>query len=101
MGRDPSEIEVTHLTNVLAATSRKRLRDRVERLRDRNIPAETYMRRNNAGTVDDLVELFTRYADAGADHSVVAIPDVVEEGSIESFGDVISAFSARGSFSRR
>lgn len=87
--RDPTEIEVTHLTTALAATDRQELRDRVGRLRDRNITAETYMQRNNAGTVDDLTELFAAFAAGGAGHSIVAIPDVVAEGSIEAFAGVI------------
>jgi hypothetical protein len=87
--RDSAEIEVTHLTNALAAADRHDLRDRVGRLRDRNTTAESYMERNHAGTVDDLTELFAAYATAGAGHSIVTIPDVVAEGSIESFAGVI------------
>jgi F420-dependent oxidoreductase-like protein len=87
--RDPAEIEVTHLTTALAAADRTDLRDRVGRLRDRNTTPEAYMERNHAGTVDDLLELFAAYAAAGAGHSIVAIPDVVAEGSIEAFGEVI------------
>jgi F420-dependent oxidoreductase-like protein len=93
VGRDPSEIEVTHLTNVLAATDRRNLRDRVDRLRGRNTAPETFMERHKAGTVDDLVELFAAYHAAGAGHSIVAIPDVWEEGSIETFGEVVTAFA--------
>lgn len=92
--RDPTDIEVTHLTNALAAPDRAALRDRVERLRDRNTTAERYMRQVNAGTVDDLEALFTRYAAAGADHSIVALPDVAVEGSIEAFADVIARFAS-------
>jgi F420-dependent oxidoreductase-like protein len=91
--RDPAEVEVTHLTNALAAPDRQTLRERVERLRDRNTSIEAVMKRHNAGTVDDLVELFTAYSAAGADHSIVAIPDVWQEGSIEAFGDVIAEFA--------
>ena len=90
LGRDPASVEVTHLTNALAAAGRKDLREKVDRLRDRNISAEQYVARFNAGTVDDLVELFGRYSAAGADHSIVALPDVWEEGSVETFGDVIA-----------
>jgi F420-dependent oxidoreductase-like protein len=89
-GRDPDEVEVTHLTNALAAASRADLRNRVERLRGRSSSAESFVRQNNAGTVDDLVELFAAYSSAGANHSIVAIPDVIAEGSIEIFGDVIA-----------
>lgn len=93
-GRDPSEVEVTHLTNSLAAPDRRTLRERVDRHRGRNTTPEAFMKRHNAGTVDDLVDLFAAYQAAGADHSIVAIPDVWEDGSIETFGDVIAAFSA-------
>jgi len=93
MQRDPTEIEVTHLTNALAAADRKELRERVDRMRDRNTTPESFMKRQNAGTVDDLTALFAAYAGAGAGHSIVAIPDVWEEGSIETFGSVIAAFA--------
>lgn len=92
--RDPSTIEVTHLSNALAAPDRSALGDRVERLRDRNVTPERYMKQFNAGTPDDLEALFTRYAEAGADHSVVALPDVALEGSIEAFADVIARFAS-------
>lgn len=92
--RDPADVEVTHLTTALAATDRKELRDRVDRLRDRNATAEAYMDRNNAGTVDDLTELFAAYAAAGADHSIVAIPDVVTEGSIEAFAPILRSLGS-------
>jgi F420-dependent oxidoreductase-like protein len=93
VGRDPSEIEVTHLTKALASPDRRKLRERVDRLRGRNTTPEGFMDRHNAGTVDDLVGLFAAYQTAGADHSIVAIPDVSEDGSIETFGEVIAAFS--------
>lgn len=93
VGRDPTEIEVTHLSNALAAMDRKELRERVERLRERNATADSFMKRYNTGTVDDLTALFTAYAAAGADHSIVAIPDVWEDGSIETFGEVIAEFA--------
>lgn len=91
--RDPGEVEVTHLTNSLVAPDRKALRDRVESLRDRNTTGEEFMRRNNAGTVDDLEALFAAYSAAGANHSIVALPDVSFDGSIETFGELIGRFS--------
>jgi len=92
LDRDPAGIEVTHLTTALVAGDRAALRTRVEALRDRNTTAERYMARVGAGTVEDLVALFTAYDDAGASHSVVTLPDVAEEGSIETFADVIDRF---------
>ena len=93
--RDPGDVEVTHLTNVLAASDRTAVRDRVEQLRGRNTSAEEFSRRYNAGTPDDHVELFTAYGESGASHSIVAITDVHLEGSIEAFGAVIDHFAHR------
>lgn len=89
--RDPSEITVTHLTNAMAGSDAVGLRARINRVRGRNTSVEEFSERNNAGLVADLVNLFARYADAGAQHSIVALPDVHVDGSIESFGEVISA----------
>lgn len=94
IGRDPADIEVTHLTNALVAPSRDDLRAKVDAFRDRTTNAERYMTRHNAGTVDDLVGLFGAYHQAGTDHSIVALPDVAQEGSIETFADVIAALSS-------
>ena len=88
--RDPSEIEVSHLVNVVAAADQASLRDRVDRVRPPNESPEEFARRNNAATTADLTTLFTRYAAAGAHHSIVSMPDVHLDGSIEAFADVIS-----------
>jgi F420-dependent oxidoreductase-like protein len=92
--RDPADIEVTHLTNALAAADRTSLRETLDRLRDRNTTAEQMARRVNAGTPEDLVALFRSYAEAGADHSIVSLPHVAEPGSIEAFADVIDSFAS-------
>ena len=94
LDRDLADIEVTHLTNAIASADRTQLRARVEALRDRNTTAETYMKRNNAGTIEELMELFTRYAESGANNSVVSIPDVASPGAIESFADVIAGLDS-------
>ena len=91
--RDPDEIEVTHLVNVLTAPDRKSLRARVDQLRSRNIPADTYVARHNAGTVEDQLDHIGAYQRAGARHSMVVMPDVDREGSIENFAEVIAGLS--------
>jgi len=91
--RDPDEIEVTHLVNVLTAPDRKSLRARVDQLRGRNIPADTYVARHNAGTVEDQLDHIGAYHRAGARHSMVVMPDVHLEGSIENFAEVIGGLS--------
>jgi hypothetical protein len=93
VGRGFEEVEVTHLVTVLSAPDRRALRERVDLLRGRNRTAEEYAARANAGTPDDHDRLFAGYRAAGATHSIVVLPDVAMEGSIESFGEVIEAWS--------
>jgi F420-dependent oxidoreductase-like protein len=93
LGREPEQVEVTHLVTVLSAPDRESLRTRVDQLRARNRTAEEYAARANAGTPTDHVSLFGRYHESGADHSVVVLPDVALEGSIESFSEVIGRFA--------
>jgi alkanesulfonate monooxygenase SsuD/methylene tetrahydromethanopterin reductase-like flavin-dependent oxidoreductase (luciferase family) len=93
LDRDPREIEVTHLLTVLSAPDRNALRDRIERLRGRNRTAEEYAARAGAGIPDDHLALFSAYSRAGADHSIVVLPDVSMEGSIESFAEVIEGMA--------
>jgi F420-dependent oxidoreductase-like protein len=91
--RDPKEVEVTHLVDLLVAPDRETLRDRVEQLRGRNMSAEAFMARYNAGVIEDQLDHIAGYRAAGATHSMVAMPDVHLEGSIEAFGEVITAMS--------
>lgn len=94
VNRDPKEITVTHLITAVAATDSETLRQRIGVLRGRNQTGEQFAERNNAGTVEDLVELFSAYSAEGADHSIVVLPDVALDGSIETFADVIAAFAS-------
>jgi alkanesulfonate monooxygenase SsuD/methylene tetrahydromethanopterin reductase-like flavin-dependent oxidoreductase (luciferase family) len=93
LGRDPNEVQVTHLTTVVTSIDRDSLRERIELLRGRNESAEDFSTRNNAGTVEDQTALFSAYDAAGAGHSIVSIPDAHLEGSIESFAEVIENLS--------
>jgi alkanesulfonate monooxygenase SsuD/methylene tetrahydromethanopterin reductase-like flavin-dependent oxidoreductase (luciferase family) len=91
--RDPSDIEVTHLVDVMVASDRKALRERVEQLRDRSKTVEDFMARHNAGVVGDHLEHFAAYHQAGATHSIVSLPDAHLEGSIEAFATVIAGMA--------
>jgi len=92
LARDPGEITVTHLITTLVAADADTLRERIGVLRGRNQTVEQYAKQNHAGLIDDLIGLFAAYSDAGADHSIVALPDVSMDGSIETFSEVIAAF---------
>jgi F420-dependent oxidoreductase-like protein len=91
--RDPAEIEVTHLMDVMVAPDRRTLRESVERLRGRNNTVEAFMARHNAGTIEDQLALVAAYREAGASHTMVSLPDAHLEGSIEIFGRVIAAMT--------
>jgi F420-dependent oxidoreductase-like protein len=91
--RDPGEIEVTHLVNAMTARSRDALRERVDRLRGGTTSAEDFGAKQNAGTIEDQVDHFTAYHLAGASHSIVALPDLHLDDSIETFGEVIEGVS--------
>ena len=79
-----------HLVDLMTAPDRQALRARVDRLRGRNVPAEVFIARHNAGTVDDQLAHIAAYHDAGASHSMVVLPDVHLDGSIETFGPIIA-----------
>ncbi len=89
-GRDPAEVEVTHLITAMAAQDRKELVDRVEAARSRAQTPEDFGARANAGTIDDLSHLVAAYRDAGATHTIVSIPDVSRTGSVEAFAPLIT-----------
>jgi F420-dependent oxidoreductase-like protein len=91
--RDPDDVVVTHLIDVMIAPDRKALRERVNLLRGRNTTVEAFMSRYNAGVVEDQLEHFDAYHKAGATHSMVVLPDAHLEGSIETFGLVIGAMT--------
>jgi F420-dependent oxidoreductase-like protein len=91
-GRDPREVEVTHLITAMAAADRAEVAARVEMARTRDQTVEEFSARSNAGTVDDLSHLVAAYQDAGATHTIVSIPDVSLPGSIEAFTPLITRF---------
>lgn len=93
IGRDPGDIEVTHLIDAMTASDRDRLRQRIDLLRARNVSAEEFAARYKAGTVDDQIAHLTAYRAAGVTHSIVVLPDLHLEGSIEAFGEVITGLS--------
>jgi F420-dependent oxidoreductase-like protein len=90
VGRDFDQIEVTHLVTAIAASDRAELRSQVDLVRPSGVSFEEYINRNNGALVDDLIELFGAYHDAGATHSIVSLPNSHLDGGIESFAKVIA-----------
>lgn len=93
VGRDPDEVEVTHLVNALTAPDTRALRDLVDRVRPAGTSFDQFVGRHNGATVEDHLSLFHRYHESGARHSIVSIPGARLEGTIESFADVIEGMA--------
>jgi alkanesulfonate monooxygenase SsuD/methylene tetrahydromethanopterin reductase-like flavin-dependent oxidoreductase (luciferase family) len=91
-GRTLEDVEVTHLSTVLAAGDRASLDDAVERLRPSSVAAEAYAARVNAGTIEDHVGRFRELAEAGVDTAIVNMPDVQDPEALARFAEVIGAF---------
>jgi F420-dependent oxidoreductase-like protein len=94
VGREPAEIEVTHLTPLLVAGDRTELADVVARLRGPGQSPETFLERVLGGTVEDHVGRFRALADAGVQTAIVSLAGLDGTAPIERFGQVIAAFAA-------
>ncbi len=91
IGRNPGDIEVTHLSTALVADTPTDLDLEVARLRR---PAESTARfaaRVNPGTVDDHVLRVQALRDAGVHHVIVSLPGLWDSPAIARFGRVIAA----------
>jgi alkanesulfonate monooxygenase SsuD/methylene tetrahydromethanopterin reductase-like flavin-dependent oxidoreductase (luciferase family) len=93
VGRDPSEIQVTHLSTALAASDAADLTATVERLKPGRMTPEAYAARVNAATTDDHVGRFRELAEAGVQTAVVNLPDLSGTEPVERFAAIISAFT--------
>jgi alkanesulfonate monooxygenase SsuD/methylene tetrahydromethanopterin reductase-like flavin-dependent oxidoreductase (luciferase family) len=96
VGRDPAEIEVTHLGAVLAAADRAALDARVDELRPRTTTREAFAAQVNAGTVEDHIGRFRQLAESGVQTAIVSLSDVEYPTAIEDFSPVIAAFRQEG-----
>jgi len=90
-GRDPSEVQITQLSNVLVGADTSDLTDRSAFL-NQGLSPETFGQRTTAGTVDDHIGRFARIAAAGVDTVIVSLADIGIEGSAANFGAVIDHF---------
>jgi F420-dependent oxidoreductase-like protein len=91
-GRDPAEVNLTHLSTVLVGADDAAVAGLVERLRPRRQPAARYAAAVNAGTVADHVGRFRELAEAGVGEVMVRLADLTDPGPLATFGEVISAF---------
>ena len=92
VGRDPADVEMTHLSTTLVGADDAHIAAFVEARRPRRRSAAWYAASVNAGTVDDHVGRFRELAEAGAAEVVVRLPDLEDPACLERFARVISAF---------
>ena len=92
VGRDRSEVLVTHLSTALTGTTPAAVGEAVEQLRPKRSTPESYAVAVNAGTVEDHVGRFRELADAGVQLAIVNLPDLGDETPVTRFGGVIEAF---------
>lgn len=92
VGRDPSEIEVTHLSAAIVGVDRDDLAGRIDAVRPRNIPRERFAATVNAAVVEDHIGRFRALAEAGVQTAIVSFPDLEDGAAIERFAPIIAAF---------
>lgn len=91
-GRDPAEVEVTHLAPILVGADRAQVTRLVDDRRDRATSRADAMERVTAGTVDDHIGRFRQLADAGVQTAIVSLADLEDEQAVERFAPVVEAF---------
>ncbi len=92
VGRDLAEIEVTHLSTVLAAPDRAALDRQLDAIRPRAASPESFAVSVNAGTVEDHIGRFRGLAEAGVQTAIVSLRDLASPEAVERFAPVIAAF---------
>ena len=94
-GRDPEQVELTHLTTALVGDDDAHLARLVETHRPRRRSAESYAASVHAGTVDDHVERFGALAEAGVAEVMVRLVDVADPTAVARMGEAIAAVRRR------
>jgi alkanesulfonate monooxygenase SsuD/methylene tetrahydromethanopterin reductase-like flavin-dependent oxidoreductase (luciferase family) len=92
VGRQRDEIEVTHLSTVLAMPDRQSLDEAVEHLCPPSVPPEAFAARVNAATAEDHVGRFRELAEAGVQTAIVSMPLRHGDEPVRAFAEVIAAF---------
>jgi F420-dependent oxidoreductase-like protein len=90
VGRDRSEIEVTHLSPTFVYNTTPELEAEAEAM---GMDTDVLLGPFSGGTVTDNVTRFSGLSEAGVDLAIVAIANLHRPGSLETFGEVIEVFS--------
>jgi alkanesulfonate monooxygenase SsuD/methylene tetrahydromethanopterin reductase-like flavin-dependent oxidoreductase (luciferase family)/predicted kinase len=89
VGRDVSQVDISHLSTVLIGRDRDEVATSIERLRPKRMGAERFAREANAGTVADHYERAMRLIDAGVRTLIVRLLDIADAGSLDRLGALI------------
>jgi alkanesulfonate monooxygenase SsuD/methylene tetrahydromethanopterin reductase-like flavin-dependent oxidoreductase (luciferase family) len=92
VGRDPADVEMTHLSTVLVGTDDRHVAGLLERLRPPRQDPARFAASVNAGTVDDHIGRFRELAEAGAAEVMVRLLDLDDPAPLERMAKVIAAF---------
>jgi len=82
IGRQPGEVEVTHLSTAVAVRTRREV-----------AAYGADIDRFGVGTVDDHIGRYRLLAEAGVETAIVSLPEVAQPGALEAFASVISSFA--------
>jgi alkanesulfonate monooxygenase SsuD/methylene tetrahydromethanopterin reductase-like flavin-dependent oxidoreductase (luciferase family) len=91
-GRDPAEVELTHLSPVLVGAHDRHVAELVERVRPRRRDPAQIARAYNAGTVEDHIGRCRELHEAGVREVMVRLPDPLDADVMEQMAGVITAF---------
>jgi alkanesulfonate monooxygenase SsuD/methylene tetrahydromethanopterin reductase-like flavin-dependent oxidoreductase (luciferase family) len=92
VGRDPAQVELTHLGTVLVGADQANVDSLVERLRPRRTDPARYAASVHAGTPADHVGRFRELAEAGVAEAIVRLADLTDPAPLEQMAKVIAAF---------
>jgi len=92
VGRDPSEITITHLSRAVVGSDAKDLSTITDALRPERANAESFAASVGAATIDDHTGRFRALAEAGVQTAIVNLPNLDGAEQVARFGAIISAF---------
>jgi F420-dependent oxidoreductase-like protein len=92
-GRQPEDVELTHLSTVLVGADDGHVGELIDRLRPRRADPAKFAAGVNAGTVTDQVGRFRELAEAGVKEVMVRLP-APDARTMELMAQVIAAFAS-------
>jgi alkanesulfonate monooxygenase SsuD/methylene tetrahydromethanopterin reductase-like flavin-dependent oxidoreductase (luciferase family) len=91
-GREPGQVELTHLSSVIVGAQGDHVAELVERVRPRHRDPAQVARTYNAGTVQDHIGRCRELSEAGVAEVVVRLPDPLDSDAMEQMAAVIGAY---------